>query len=122
MVLITGAYEFVGRHIARALRTRRPGNSIRVLAHSQQPAGVLPDDVQVSCGDLRDTEFLAEVAQEAEMVIHLAAKIRPDPRRAGNEASECGVHTQSLFRCHCGGVQVLFARQQRRSLRASSWC
>jgi nucleoside-diphosphate-sugar epimerase len=80
MILVTGAAGFVGRHLVQALMKRFPARLIRVLIRAQPPSGVLPDGVEVFCGQLEDAEILPAVVRGAEVVVHLAAKVQPDSR------------------------------------------
>jgi nucleoside-diphosphate-sugar epimerase len=80
MILVTGASGFVGRHLIQALKARFPARSIGILTRTQPATGVFPGGVQVCCGLLEGPELSPALVRGAEIVIHLAAKVRPDSR------------------------------------------
>jgi nucleoside-diphosphate-sugar epimerase len=80
MILVTGASGFVGRHMVRALKRRFPTEPVRALTLTKPSAEVLPEGVEIFIGALEQSELSAAVVQDADVVIHLAAKVQPDSR------------------------------------------
>ncbi|HEX5303346.1 MAG TPA: NAD-dependent epimerase/dehydratase family protein [Streptosporangiaceae bacterium] len=71
-VLVTGGNGFVGRHLVAALQDR--GDLVRVLALPGEDASWLRHrGVTVYRGDIREPASLAEPADGADAVLHLAA-------------------------------------------------
>jgi dTDP-L-rhamnose 4-epimerase len=78
-VLITGGAGFIGRHVATALLNegyRVVGlDSMVEQVHVNGSAGVLPGDVEVMRGDVRDDAAVRKALQGVDAVIHLAAEV-----------------------------------------------
>lgn len=78
-ILITGGAGFIGRHVAMALLQR----GYRVVAldalieqvHVNGSAGVLPRDVELVHGDVRNEATVRGALQGVDGVIHLAAEV-----------------------------------------------
>jgi dTDP-L-rhamnose 4-epimerase len=79
-ILITGGAGFIGRHVAAALLGS--GHQVVVLdafieqVHSN-PRGsrVLPSDVEILHGDIRDEHSVSRALEGVDKVIHLAAEV-----------------------------------------------
>ncbi|MEV6020308.1 MULTISPECIES: NAD(P)-dependent oxidoreductase [unclassified Streptomyces] len=79
-VLVTGATGFIGRRLSRRLVAH--GHEVTALVRSTSHLGGLPPDVRVVAGDVTDGAGLAEAAQGAECVLHLAGVVKA-PRADG---------------------------------------
>jgi nucleoside-diphosphate-sugar epimerase len=100
MILVTGAFGFVGRHLVPALRERFPDTAVRAL-DIQQENGALPAGVEGIQGDLQDRERLREGLEGVETVVHLAAKVAPnaqdsDEMRRVNVDGTVNVYTAAV--------------------------
>lgn len=71
-IAITGATGFAGRHAVAELLSR--GHRLRALVRNPQAAG-LPEEVELVRGDVSDTAALAQFAEGADAVIHLAGAL-----------------------------------------------
>ncbi|WP_419899121.1 NAD-dependent epimerase/dehydratase family protein [Roseomonas sp. USHLN139] len=79
-ILITGGAGFIGCHLARALLER--GHRIRVLdalieqVHGDTPRPpLLPAEVELIRGDVRDEAAVARALRGVDKVVHLAAEV-----------------------------------------------
>ncbi|HAV12377.1 MAG TPA: hypothetical protein DCX06_02610 [Opitutae bacterium] len=87
-VLVTGADGFIGSHLTEMLVAR--GFQIRALSqyNSFNYWGWLEnieclDQIEVVCGDVRDSNFCREITKDIDIVYHLAALIAiPCSKRA----------------------------------------
>lgn len=76
-ILITGGAGFIGRHVASALLNR----GYRVIAldalieQVHGSAVVLPPDVELVRGDVRDGETVRKALHQVDGVVHLAAEV-----------------------------------------------
>jgi nucleoside-diphosphate-sugar epimerase len=80
MILVTGATGFVGRRLIPVLRERFAAKPIRILARTLPRPDSFPEDVQVLLGDIEDSQLATTLVRGVDVVIHLAAKVRPDAR------------------------------------------
>jgi dTDP-L-rhamnose 4-epimerase len=79
-ILITGGAGFIGSHLARRLLAY--GHQVRALDRldpqvhpgRERPA-YLDDEVELLRGDVRDPAAVAEALEEADAVVHLAARV-----------------------------------------------
>lgn len=69
-VLVTGATGAVGPAVVRALRA--DGIAVRVLVRRIPPAGLMPADVEVVLGDVRDEVVVSLALENIDIVHHLA--------------------------------------------------
>ncbi len=70
MILVTGATGNMGRHLVRSLH--RQGAAVRAVSRDAAKArALLPADVEIAEGDLRDPGFLERVCRGAEAVFTL---------------------------------------------------
>jgi dihydroflavonol-4-reductase len=70
--VVTGAAGFVGLNLLEALRSR--GWSLRTVDMAPL-AGIEPEGIDHTLGDVRDPEVLRSVFEGADVVFHLAARI-----------------------------------------------
>ena len=80
-ILVTGATGFLGTHLMTRLLAASPCAHIRILARSPQPSWA-DQGVEVICGDLHDTDALAQAVQGVDVVYHLAGRVERDPKDA----------------------------------------
>lgn len=84
-VLVTGGAGFVGRHLVDALT---PENDVRVLdSLDTGDSAVLPDDVELIRGDVRDREAVRDAMDGVDLVYHLAAVVSVTESMADPERS-----------------------------------
>lgn len=87
-VLVTGATGFLGSHVVAALD--RAGHDVRVLVRTPGKLGAVPalsrdgvrDRLDVASGDITDPESCARAARSCDAVVHAAAMVALDARRA----------------------------------------
>ena len=78
-VLVTGADGFIGSHLVEALLAH--GFSVRALAFYNSfnswgwLEGIKSSNLEVVCGDVRDSNFCREITKGVDTVFHLAALI-----------------------------------------------
>lgn len=79
VVLVTGADGFIGSHLVEALLRR--GHKVRALAFYNSfndwgwLDGIRSPQLEVVCGDVRDSNFCREITKNVDTVFHLAALI-----------------------------------------------
>lgn len=79
-ILITGANGFIGQHLARSLLDS--GHRVRAIAHGDHPLYfVKKEEVEWREADLAKPATLNNIAQNIDIVYHLAAIPRNDLRR-----------------------------------------
>jgi nucleoside-diphosphate-sugar epimerase len=80
-IAITGATGYVGRFVVAELQQR--GMRIRALARPQTNRDGFPQPIEWITGDLRSTEAIHQLVQDAEAVVHLAYEHVPGQYRNG---------------------------------------
>lgn len=81
-VLLTGGTGFLGKNVARRLRSA--GHALRVLAREGSHLQGLPEDAEIARGDVTDADSMARAASGCEAVCHMAGLVKawvPDRRR-----------------------------------------
>ncbi|MBI1884818.1 MAG: NAD(P)H-binding protein [Chloroflexi bacterium] len=73
MILVTGGTGYIGRRVVHRLLEK--GEKVRVLARGVR-AAQLPDEVEVTTGDVAGGEGLAQAMYGVDRVVHLVAIIR----------------------------------------------
>lgn len=117
-VLVTGGFGFLGGHLVRALAERgrdvrilsRPPRS-RTLAPAVGAPGAFPGSVEVTWGDVRDPDAVAEAVRGCEDVVHLVSNFR-SAREDGREAREVNV----------GGTERVLEASEREGVRHLVHC
>ena len=77
--LVTGADGFIGSHLTEALLKK--GYKVRALSYYNSfnnwgfLEGIESPDLEVVCGDVRDSNFCGEITKDIDIVFHLAALI-----------------------------------------------
>jgi len=69
--LVTGATGAVGPRLVQALSAA--GHRVRMLSRNQPGAGVLPEGVEVCCGDITEPATVEAAMRDVEVAFHLAA-------------------------------------------------
>ena len=79
-ILVTGADGFIGSHLTE--RLVKEGGNVKALSqyNSFNNWGWLEDvdcknDIEVLCGDVRDSNYMREITKGVDMIFHLAALI-----------------------------------------------
>ena len=81
--LVTGGSGFVGsRLVVFLVKEEIP---VRVFVRSPPLPGVLPPDVEVVSGDLRDVDSLRKAVRECDTVFHLAARVHTVTKKTGDD-------------------------------------
>lgn len=110
MILLTGATGTVGTRLLP--RLIESGREMRVLVRDPQDLGSARVDVQLTLGDLADSNSLRHACRGVETVIHLAATFRDQGREgAGGSIEEInGLATARLIRTaeQAGASRLLF--------------
>ena len=83
MILLTGATGNVGSQVLRRLTAR--GERVRVLVRDQRRLGSERVRVQIALGDLSDPASFRNALRGVDVVVHLAAAIRDQPRASMEE-------------------------------------
>ena len=85
-VAVTGASGFIGRATCRALVNE--GARVLALVRTKPRRGALPSAAKlIVTGDLSDSDRLVAAFSGVESVIHLAARVPPTRRKAGDARS-----------------------------------
>jgi len=72
-IFITGATGYLGGKILRFAHEQ--GHNIRVLCRQAPEAGILPDNVEITLGDLSQPDALVEAMQGCDALIHTAGLV-----------------------------------------------
>jgi len=79
-ILVTGADGFIGSHLTEALVSL--GGNVKALSqyNSFNNWGWLEDvecqnDIEVLCGDIRDSDYIKKITKDIDVIFHLAALI-----------------------------------------------
>jgi UDP-glucose 4-epimerase len=83
VALVTGATGAIGPILAQRLVAA--GYQVKALVRHQPPLGLLPEPVELICGDIADSEALCQATTNVTVVFHLAAKLHltnPSPALA----------------------------------------
>lgn len=94
MILLTGATGTVGSALLRRLTAA--GESVRCLVRDPRRLGAERVRVQIALGDLAEPGSFRNALRGVEVVVHLAASIRDQPRATIEELN--GVATMRLLR------------------------
>lgn len=110
LTLVTGATGFVGSAVARALLAR--GHAVRALVRRGSDRTNLAGlDVELTEGDLTDTDSLARAVAGCDHVMHVAADYRiwvPDP--------------EAMLRANVGGTRALMLAAQAAGVGRIVYC
>lgn len=85
VIVVTGAGGFLGSHVLRQVRRDAPRACVVAVVRSAQAAPA-PDGVELVAGDLRTADVWLQLPVDTTHVIHLAAMIPWDRRRADHAA------------------------------------
>ena len=116
-VLVTGAAGLVGREVVKALQKKN--YTVKALFHHNSPAE--PDGATWIKGDILDTEFLQDVMQDVDAVVHCAAIVSFNPKRRKslykvNIEGTCNIGDDCLYAgvimlVHISSVEALARRK-----------
>jgi dihydroflavonol-4-reductase len=101
-VLVTGATGFVGSHTVAALH--RDGHHLRLLARTPErataqfaKAGLDPARIEVVRGDITDAESVRDALKGCDAVVHAAAVVGIDGRKAAAARSTNELGTRNVL-------------------------
>src|SRR3989344_7537811 len=72
-ILVTGAAGYVGNHLVRALLKK--GYKVVCLVRPSSDSSLLPKDVAIVKGDIRDMETYQQAMEGVDLVVHAAALV-----------------------------------------------
>ncbi len=98
VILVTGGSGFVGQHLVAALQASFERARVRIF-DAQPPADGLPDGVEGAYGSIESPADVGAACRDADVVIHLAAKVQPDAAADDDE----------LWRVNVDGTKTAYA-------------
>jgi UDP-glucose 4-epimerase len=105
-ILVTGANGFIGQHLVRALLDA--GHWVRGMYNVEKPLYFLKkDEIEWRQADLRDAATMRGIADNIDIVYHLAAIPRNDKRKTWDDFQIENVNGTALLleECNKAGIQ-----------------